>query len=149
MNHMIRYLNFAGVCSLAALCGWQWSVTSELVHGIQGLQQQAVVSKALMEKQAGELKEKATVLEDLNRRLKLCEVQLAQANGDLKKGEVERDQLMQLRDKLLTAVGERDKVVEQQNEVLHKLQEQRNGAVARCNEIVAKYNAMVGASAGR
>jgi DNA repair exonuclease SbcCD ATPase subunit len=155
MNRTLTYLNFVGILALALLCAKQWGINNRLLNHIQDLQHQSDDQLTKISAQQTALQQDADDLKELHERITLSESQLQQATTALKLATAERDQYRHLHDQLIAAVKQRDQVLVQQTDVLkaqiatiHKLEDERNQAVEKFNDLATKYNAMVAAQKG-
>jgi chromosome segregation ATPase len=150
MNRALIAFNFLGVITLAVLCAMQWQVNSVLHARADAFERTTVQQKADLEKDQQTITAYTADLEDFRQRLSLSEKQLKELDDKLATEIQERNQLAAERDDLRVALGkwkaaldDRDKTINKAREELASLQNDRNDAVKKLNDLTDKWNALV------
>ena len=150
MTRFLSYFNFVGVAALAVLCAVQWQANSRLDQHAKTLDATRQEQAEKLAEQDKTLKANAADLDDLHQRLSKSEGALNDVQTRLKTMTAERDELAARQEELKgalikweAAVSGRDQALKQAGEQLQKLSADRNEAVNKFNDLVAKYNQAV------
>jgi len=157
MNRFLNGFNLLGVIALAALCAVQWRNNGRINLQLIDLEKTRIAQSTKIAEQEKAIKGYVADLDDFRERLTRSEAALdkmeTKLNTTIKERNqltAQRDQLVAERDELKTtldkwvaAVAERDKVLKQAGDEVQTLLQQRNDAIARFNDLVGKYNALV------
>ena len=157
MNRVLTIINLAGVLILAAVCLAQWRVDHHLNMQVQNLEAQSFRQGAQIADQQKTIAGAAADLDDFRARLTHANEAVSEAQSKLKAAATQQDQTARERDryqataaalqeslgKWVAAVSAHDETLKQSEAQLLKLSNERNDAVAKFNDLAAKYNAGV------
>jgi uncharacterized coiled-coil DUF342 family protein len=150
MNALIQYLNLAGVMAMACLCLVQWRANRAVNLEVNALEKTRLEQSATIQKVEKEAKGSQADLEALREHFARTSLESKEANSNLARIELERDQLRNERDQLrqsvtnwANAVSARDAQLKQLGERVKSMAAERNETVVKFNELAEKYNGVV------
>jgi chromosome segregation ATPase len=156
MNRVLNIFNLLGICALAALCAIQWNRDRDSHTQIIALQAANQQHEQTIQQQTQAIRGQQADLDDFRNRLMHANDEFQKAQSQLATLTQERDRLAN-QNKLLAAerdeykaaipkwsaaLAARDNLIKQASGEIIQLAQQRNEAIVRFNDLVAKYNAL-------
>ncbi len=147
MTRILTVFNLTGVLVLVGLGVTQWKQNGQLHRDLTASEKVRAAQEQELADQTRQIAGLGADLEEFRGRFSLAESQLKEAQTQLKESQaaltrttVERDQLRNAVDKWREAVTQRDAVIQKAKEQIATLVTERNGAVAKFNDLALKYN---------